>query len=191
MDNKIVNLKNLKILYVEDDQIARNQMKELLEIMFDKVIVAEDGQNGYELFSLYEESSDDIDIILTDINMPHLNGIEMVKKIRTIKQHIPVIFLSAHNEEEYLIQAIKLHVSDYIFKPMKSNELVQAFKKAYLPIYQHNIIKTQNEELKIINEKIKRKAKEEFDNIQLNFGLEDENDIIDISSILDSIEAHD
>ena len=191
MENDI-NLKNLKILFVEDDHVARGQMLELLEIMFGEVIIAQDGQVGYEMFALNHNQGDNaIDIILSDINMPNLNGIEMVKKVRELDPTIPVIFLSAHNEEDYLIQAIKLHVSDYIFKPMRPNELMQSFKRSYLPIHQQKMILSQNQELKIINEKIKKRAKEEFELIQSDLNLQSEDDVIDIAAILDSISAND
>ena len=82
--------KTLTLLYVEDDEQARASTLKMLDNFFDKIVVAVDGQDGVNKFL-----QNSIDIIITDINMPNLNGIEMLKQI---KGNIPTIVLSAHND---------------------------------------------------------------------------------------------
>ena len=57
-------------------------------------------------------------LILTDVNMPELNGIEMIKKVRDFDTKIPVIFATAYSDSEFLVEAIKLRVQEYIVKPI-------------------------------------------------------------------------
>lgn len=90
VDKKLLG--RLRVLYVEDDENIRRELSTLLSNFFGKVYVADDGLKGLEAFKTYQN---DIDIILSDINMPGLTGIEMMKKIREIDSKIPVIFATA------------------------------------------------------------------------------------------------
>ena len=102
-------LKRLTLLYVEDDDVIRNELSQLLANFFSNVLVAKDGKEGLRS---YLENQDHIDIILTDVNMPELNGIDMIKKIRGIDKKIPIIFATAHSDTEFLAEAIKLRVQE-------------------------------------------------------------------------------
>lgn len=108
-------LKESIILYVEDDKELRNKVKSLLKLIFKKVLIAEDGEKGLEL---YFKNKKDIDVIVSDINMPNLNGIDLLKTIRKDNKKIPFILSSAYTETEYLIESIKYNVSEYIPKPI-------------------------------------------------------------------------
>ncbi len=114
-------LKRLTLLYVEDDDIIRNELSNLLANFFTKVIVAKDGKEG---FRTYLENKDNIDIVLTDINMPILNGLDMIKRIRDLDNKIPVIFATAHSDTEFLAEAIKLRAQEYIIKPIDIRNLI-------------------------------------------------------------------
>ena len=116
--------KNLKLLYVEDDVLARISTLELLENFFTDITIAVNGEEALEKFQ-----NKPFDIILSDINMPKLNGIEMLQAIRAINQEIPVLFLSAYNEVSYLLDGIKLGVDGYIIKPLDLNQFVNTLKK--------------------------------------------------------------
>lgn len=109
---------NLKVLYVEDDVDAREITTMLLEDFFDTIIVAKNGQEGLEKF---EQNS--IDIIITDINMPYMNGLEMAKKIRETDVEVPIIILSAHNEEDFFLQSIQIGINGYLLKPIDMKQL--------------------------------------------------------------------
>jgi len=122
---ELLNLtKNLNILYVEDDLVLRTQTTSLLECFFANVIVGEDGLQGLESFK-----SNKIDIIITDIHMPGLNGLEMVKEIKKIDDNVPVIVCSAFNEPKFLLECISLNIQEYLLKPLDFNKFKIVLKK--------------------------------------------------------------
>ena len=106
------------ILYVEDEEGVRKQLSRFLKQFSSELFVAADGKEGLELYRKYKP-----DIVLSDIKMPNMNGIEMVKAIKQIdpKQH--VIFTTAHNESGYFIDAIEIHVDGYVLKPINLEKL--------------------------------------------------------------------
>ncbi len=126
------SLKDCVILYVEDEITVQNQTKMILNDFVKEVIVANDGQEGLEI-----ALSRDIDLIITDIIMPNMNGIEMLKKLRfEHKKDIPSIIITAFAESEYLLDAIKLRVEGFIMKPINVRELIDTTYRILLPIVQ-------------------------------------------------------
>ncbi len=117
-DKVIKYSKDLKLLYVEDNPEAREMTLMLLEDFFQDITIAVNGEDGLQKFK-----ENDIDLILTDINMPKLNGLEMSQKIRELDRDIPIIILSAHNEEDFFIDSIRIGVSGYILKPIDIDQL--------------------------------------------------------------------
>ncbi len=113
IDKVIEYSQAIKVLYVEDNQEAREMTMSLLEDFFDDIVIAINGEDGLQKFQ-----ENDIDLILTDINMPKLNGLEMSKKIRDIDMETPIIVLSAHNEEDFFLESIKIGINGYILKPI-------------------------------------------------------------------------
>jgi diguanylate cyclase (GGDEF)-like protein len=114
--------KTLTLLYVEDEADVRDSTALLLQNYFHEVILAKNGEEG---LLLYEASlkSKPFDIVMTDVNMPRLSGIDMVKQIKALFAEQSVIFISAHQEKDFLLEAIKLGVNYYIIKPLGSKEL--------------------------------------------------------------------
>ncbi len=118
-------LKTLTVLYVEDDESIRTSLSNILKKVFAEVIICEDGDVGINQFKSYtQEKKTKINLIISDINMPNKNGIEMVQEIREINQDIPIIFTTAHGESDYLMEAIKLKISYYSLKPINTSELL-------------------------------------------------------------------
>jgi len=118
-------LKTLTILYVEDDESIRSSLSNILHKVFAEVIICDDGDKGIEQFKYYtQEKNIQIDIVISDINMPNKNGIEMVQEIRELDQNIPIMFTTAHGESDYLMEAIKLNISYYALKPINTSELL-------------------------------------------------------------------
>ena len=109
---------DFKILYVEDNQTLRQNAAKLLENFFDSVDVAADGDVGLEMFkkNLYP-------IVITDIKMPHMNGLKLIKYIKQIQPETKILIMSGHDEKEYLIKAIELDVFRYLKKPVNLKEL--------------------------------------------------------------------
>jgi PAS domain S-box-containing protein len=143
VDKKL--LKRLKVLYVEDDTSIRNELSSLLSNFFDNVYTADDGRSGLEL---YAKKQDDIDVIIADINMPKLNGIEMIEKIREFDKNVPVIFATAYSDNDFLIGAIKLKVFEYIIKPIDIRKLMAVLTDLATIIYHDFLLNQQNKELK-------------------------------------------
>ncbi len=143
IDKKI--LKRLKLLYAEDDLNIRNELSALLSKFFANIYTADDGQEALEI---YREKQDDIDIIVADINMPRLTGIEMVQKIREFDSEVPVVFITAYSDTSFLIEAIKLKAFDYIVKPIDIRMLMKSLSELSNILYQEFLLDKQNQELK-------------------------------------------
>ena len=122
MKSAIRHLKNMTLLYVEDEPSAREEIVYFLENRVKKLYVAKDGLEGYERFS---QNSETIDIVITDIQMPGCNGLEMAEKIKALKPDTPVVVTSAFNDSDYLFKAIETGISNYITKPVDLMQLVQ------------------------------------------------------------------
>lgn len=108
------NTKKLKLLYVEDNDQTRESTLTLFQKFFDDIITAIDGKDGFEKFKKYQP-----DLIFTDINMPNMNGLQMIDEIHNYTDtDIPIIVFSAHDESRYLLDAIKSGVDGYLVKPV-------------------------------------------------------------------------
>ena len=129
---------NLKVLYVEDNKATRDKTLQLLKNFFNNITIAVDGTEGLNKF----KKDKMFDLILTDINMPKMNGIDMIKNIRAINNDIPCIILSAHDDINYFIDTIRLCVDGYILKPIEMSQLTDILYK----IMEKN--KFRNENLK-------------------------------------------
>ncbi len=111
-------LNSKTVLYVEDDEVVLNNISKLLKNYFEKVHTASDGQSGYDVFTQKE-----IDILLVDIELPKLNGINLIKQIRKIDQKIPIVIISAYTKTDYLLESVELNLNKYIVKPFTSKKL--------------------------------------------------------------------
>ncbi len=115
---------DLRLLYVEDDSVAREVMLGLLTELFGSVIVAVDGLDGLRKFKKYSA-----DLILTDVTMPYADGFEMIDEIRKIDNQVPVMMLSAYTESEYLMKAIDAGMDAYILKPINMEKFLSSLKR--------------------------------------------------------------
>lgn len=129
MNKEILN--TISVLYVEDENDVREFTSKLLSSLLKKVYTAKDGAEGLELF---KENKDDIDLIVSDINMPKMNGLEMCEQIRLINRDIPLVITSAHNDTNFLRKAIEVGVNTYAMKPIDLYQLIESIIKAMEPI---------------------------------------------------------
>lgn len=134
--------KTLKLLYVEDDEESRIPTLEMLRNFFIDISVAEDGQEALKLYN-----KNKFDLIISDINMPKLSGVEMLKEIRKTDSEIPVLIFSAHNEVKYFIETIKLGVDGYILKPLEFSQFILVIKKVLDKIKLKNEAQIQHKNL--------------------------------------------
>ncbi len=117
-------LKPFKILYAEDDEIIRDGYVKYLQSVFEYVYIARDGQEAHKL---YIEKLPDI--LLFDINMPYIDGLKLIQKIRQKDTEVKIIILSAYLDQEKLLQAIPLGLISYLCKPVKKRELEEILFK--------------------------------------------------------------
>jgi len=118
--------KELSILYVEDDASLREKTAIVFKNLFKDIDVAQDGLLGLELYTqYYEKEKKYYDIIVSDIQMPRLDGIGLTKEILKINKDQKIIIISAYNDKEYLIDLINLGVEAFMQKPLSSQNLLQ------------------------------------------------------------------
>lgn len=154
-------LENVSVLYVEDEKDVREFTSKLLSSLVKKVYAAENGLDGLEQF---KENKDCIDLIVSDINMPKMDGLEMCALIKEINKEIPIVITSAHNDPSFLKKAINVGVSTYAMKPIDLYQLVESMIKAIEPIY----------------------LKKKLENLNISLETRVDNEIQKIKSILDA-----
>ena len=111
-------LKNKTALYVEDEPAVLKNISELLGNFFGQFYTAADGLEAWEIFR-----SHSIDVALVDIELPKLNGLELIKRIRAIRPEIPVVVISAYTKTDYLLESVELRLDKYIIKPLTSKKI--------------------------------------------------------------------
>lgn len=139
--------KELTLLFIEDDANFQQETKEIFKDLFFHVDTASDGKDGLEKYtSYYENTQKYYDIIVTDINMPKIDGIELIEKIYSINKDQSVIVLSAHNESKYLLKLINIGIEQLLIKPFDYNEILDVFYHASAKIVKNNSPKQEKEE---------------------------------------------
>lgn len=129
-------LKTLKILYAEDEEGIRDNIAASLRYYAKEVIEAENGKIALELYK-----SEHPDIVITDILMPVMNGVDLVREIRKTDEMTPLVIISAHTDREYLLKVVDLHLEQYIIKPVTLNGLLEALSRCLKRISQtHTIV---------------------------------------------------
>jgi len=129
MDKDVSRLKDITVLYCEDEEYLRDVTKGILKSFTKKQYIAEDGAIGLELFKKHEE---EIDLIITDVNMPNMNGLDMAKEIKAINHNIPIIVATAFSNSEYLLEAIELGIDKYVLKPVNIKKLLHTMNQSLL-----------------------------------------------------------
>lgn len=155
--------KNIKVLFVEDEENIRINAISYLKRLFDEVYEAKD---AYEAFEIVEDKRPHI--IITDINMPKINGLELIRKIRQKDENIKIIVLSAYTKTEYLLEAIELNLEKYLVKPIRHETL--------FPILNSCVNKLKN-----IDKNIKYFSENCYFNI-LNKSLYKDNNLVKLSN---------
>ncbi|MFA6778064.1 MULTISPECIES: response regulator transcription factor [Aliarcobacter] len=115
----IVELKKLNILYVDDDEVLCSSTKNILSPLFNNVFIAENGEEAIEIFD-----NQKIHIVMMDVKMHNLSGIDVAKYMRDRDKNIPIFLVSSYTDVNELIEAIKLDLVDYIKKPFTFEKLL-------------------------------------------------------------------
>ncbi|MEA3384755.1 MAG: EAL domain-containing protein [Campylobacterota bacterium] len=129
MNEDVARLKDITVLYCEDEDNLRDVTSGILKSFTKKQFIAVDGAQGLEYF---KANADEIDLIITDVNMPNMSGLEMAKEIKAINANIPIIVATAFSNSEYLLEAIDLGVDKYVLKPVNIKKLLDTMAKSLL-----------------------------------------------------------
>ncbi|MEA3315027.1 MAG: response regulator, partial [Campylobacterota bacterium] len=159
--NKIKELqeysKELKVLYVEDNEEARVSTIEVLYEFFEDITIALDGLEGLDKFN-----NSTFDLIISDINMPNMNGIAMTEEIRKTDKEIPILIVSAYSESGYFIETIKLGVEGYLLKPIELEQFIIMLSKTIEKIKMKKKIEEYQKSLENANIKLNQDIKNQL-----------------------------
>jgi len=156
MDNEhliIEQTKRLSLLFVEDNEPFRTRIVKVLDDYFYRVDTAVDGQEGLEKYNnYYDAKNKHYDLVISDIRMPRMNGVELATEIRTINEMQSIIILSAHTEADYLLSLINLGVAQFITKPVQYPQMFDTLYKVchkinqmpITPLHPNHIISLTN-----------------------------------------------
>jgi len=117
---------NYSLLFVEDEAMIRRIAIAFLNPFFIKIYEAKDGVEALEVYEKYKP-----DIIITDIEMPNMNGLELCRKIRKDDKITPIIITTAYTTTEYLLEAVELNLVKYVVKPIKEERLLSALNLCF------------------------------------------------------------
>lgn len=120
---------NSEILYVEDDTITREQLTAFLKPKCKTLYIAKDGDEGLQLYKRFNP-----DIVITDIEMPKLSGLELARSIRKVSLSTQIIIITAYKKPQYLLEAVNLQLIQYLVKPISLEKItdVLMFTSNYL-----------------------------------------------------------
>ena len=195
----------VKVMITDDHSLIREGLKQLLELEGDFQVIAE-GCDGIDCMEKLKEQIPDV--LLLDSNMPRMNGLEVLQKIKDEKIDVKILVLTVHNEVEYLLKAVDIGINGYLLKDSESSEL----KKAILSVVggedyiQPSLIPVLNAKMidrDMDSEKIEKLTKRELEVLKLlavgmyNKGVADELHISErtvknhVSSIFKKIDVSD
>ena len=140
----------ISVLFVEDDMGIAKEMGLLLKEIFYKVDVAIDGKEALKTYIQYnQENRASYDLVITDIQMPNMNGIELIENIYKENPKQQVIVLSAHNETEYLMELVNIGISHFILKPIEYDSFLEVIFKTSKFIYESKYQKSEKKSISI------------------------------------------
>jgi DNA-binding response OmpR family regulator len=139
MDCKVLynKTKTLSVLLVEDFEPLRREMMEVLEDLFNAVVVASNGEEALALYrTAFSQNPQAIDLVITDIQMPKMNGVVLTKNIRVLNPQQEIIVLSAHTDSQYLLELLNIGVSRFLTKPIQHDEFFEILYEQCKKIYE-------------------------------------------------------
>ncbi|MCX7821227.1 MAG: EAL domain-containing protein [Brevinematales bacterium] len=126
---------DLNVLYAEDESLIRIEVEEMLKQIANNVFVVEDGEKALQIFKDVH-----IDVIITDIRMPKMDGLALSREVRKINPTIPIIITTAYSDAEYLLESLEIGINQYIVKPIYIDKILESLNKIY--------------EVKVLNKKL-------------------------------------
>ena len=132
--------KNLTVLYVEDDERLQEETQKMLSRIFKEVLVASDGKEGLAIYRSHH-----VDLVITDIEMPVMTGLDMSRLIKQQDQVCPIVVVSAYTDVDYFLEAIEYDVDYYVLKPVNTQKFLQTLFLVCRRIEDMNIAKDYKE----------------------------------------------
>lgn len=158
MDNKDKSLlQNLKVLYVEDEDDTRHELSKIIKRRVGKLFIAKNGVEGIESFIANQP-----DIVVTDLKMPNMDGLEMIKEIRKVQNDTRVIIISALSDSETILNAIDIGVIKYIVKPVDTSKLVETMEGLAEDILKRDLKKTKEKNIFYMRKEEKQELEEKI-----------------------------
>ncbi|OCL86714.1 Transcriptional regulatory protein tctD [Aliarcobacter thereius] len=190
---ELLKNKKLNLLYAEDDLELRDKVVYFIKDKFENIYLASDGIDALEIYN-----KKIVDIIITDISMPKLTGIDLIKEIRKKDNKIPIIIITAQSDKKSLLEAIPLNLVRYIVKPFEitKNNLINVIDESIIRIKSTNNIEEFNltEEIvyDYINKKFifnnkKEKALTQNETLLFELLLENRNNLVSFEVIENSV----
>lgn len=136
-------LSNKKVLCLEDEPYILKNMIDSLELFFAEVKGVSDG-----IEALDEAMSGSYDALVLDVSVPHMDGLEVAKKIRSANRKIPIVIISSHTEQEYLWRAVELKITRYLSKPYDKDTFIKALEDVAMELIDHTPMFSINNDLK-------------------------------------------
>ncbi len=134
-ENKLIILKELVLLLVEDDEKLLKNLKMTLSLFFKDIKTANNGSSALEIYKKSE-----IDVVITDYVMPIMSGYDLCAAIREINKKVPILIMSNFTDQEKLLNAIPLNLSDYLVKPIEYTVLIQSLLKIIQNMEENNLL---------------------------------------------------
>ena len=142
--------KQFNILYAEDDELLREKSIMMFSHLFNNIDACENGEEAFELYKKSLHDNTPYDLVITDINMPKMDGIKLSKLVRELKSSQKILIVSAYNDSDKLEKIIDLGITNYIHKPYKIDKLLEAIKKVSLQIEENKHHQKQIDNIKNI-----------------------------------------
>ncbi len=159
---------DITLLFVEDEELLRAIYERILDKFVQRLYIAENGKEGLEMYKKYNP-----DLIITDIMMPVMDGLEMVQHIRKTDNLIKLVILSAYGEAEFFMDAIKIGVNSFLIKPVETKKLTALVEELGKSILLEREVKEQDfkrrkaeDNLKRLNEELERRIEERTRDLQ-------------------------
>ncbi len=191
MDFKLILefTKTLDVLYVEYDEILRENNQLLFNTLFSNIDVTPDTKEAFEMYQKYfQENQKYYDLVITDIDMPHINGLELSKKIYSLNKDQSII-ITAENKSEHLLSAIEMGISSFLLKPLDIKKMSKVFYQVCQNIYYRNFVlleypKIEEQNIRLIaensrlNDKIKNLEHKSIKNIIATESKDESTDLV-------------
>ncbi|MBT1071214.1 response regulator [Pelotalea chapellei] len=142
---------HIKVLYVEDETTTREQLGRMISLKGFQLITAENGKVGLELYR-----NNSIDIVLTDIMMPIMTGLELAREIRKEDPNAQIIVLTAYNDNDFLLDAIDIGITQFVLKPVQLDKLFAAMEKSKENILLHRLLKEQHDHIRMLSDALEQ-----------------------------------